>query len=328
MACLGRASGRAIAGAVVFSVRAFAILIVAGPWAEAVDTDPATAGPGTQGEGGVEPNSPTPELRRLLTEGGLITDAALLEELGSFFVGEEGGPLTFQEGWFEAGRAIVPLRPVLEFRWGADRAGIALVPWEGRPSVRALGPRGEEWFIPLTGGGPAVCVTADGAEKVPVAPPARERDGTLFVPLRFLIDHFGVATTVYDELGCAEVDVYRLEVDGGVSAGYCPMRPTSKAPPPPKEPDPAAARATIIRWLDACQAHDWDLVDRLTADEGSYFVDLVSYKPLGRRKGYGWYSLETRSTVRNKLGVTLTAIRWIDAVWDADTERWSVSLAE
>jgi hypothetical protein len=70
------------------------------------------------------------------------------------------------------------------------------------------------------------------------------------------------------------------------------------------------------------------LVDRLTADEGSYFVDLVSYKPLGRRKGYGWYSLETRSTVRNKLGVTLTAIRWIDAVWDADTERWSVSLAE
>jgi len=239
-----------IAASVLFCAGAFVILMPVAPLAEAVGSKAASPGSGTEGEGGARRVPPTPELRQALTEGGLITDAALLEELGGFFMEDEGGPLTACRGWFEAGRAMVPLRPILEFRSGPDGASIALVQRQGRPSVRALGPRGEEWFIPLTGGGPAVCVTAAGAQEVALAPPARERDGTLFVPLRFLIDHFGIAAEAHDELGSAEVSVYKLEADGGVSGGYCPMRPTSNAHPPPKESDPAAARATIIQWLN------------------------------------------------------------------------------
>jgi hypothetical protein len=241
----------------------------------------------------------------------------------------EMSPLTPQRGWFEAGRAMVPLRSILEFRWPsttATPAVIDVVSWGNGPCVRVCGIRAEEWYLPLDGSRGAVRVANGVTEEVALPVPPRERNGTLFVPLRFLMERFGLAAGFYDSDGEAWVTVLRLEADGSIYGGWCPMRAESKAPPPPKEPDLGEARETIIKWLDACKAHDWDVVDRFTVEGGHYYRDLVSYSLLGRRKDYGRYSQEVRATWRNGLGLTATTADWIEATWDTGAEEWHVTL--
>jgi hypothetical protein len=303
-------------------------VLVIGSAAAADDTE----GAGEPASGGTARQA-SPELRTALTEGGLIEDPDLWGEIGRLFGyidPLEMDSLTLHKGWCEAGRAMVPLRCLLEFRWSCTPtpAVISVVPWKNRPCVRVSGIRDEAWYLPLDSSRAAIRVADGVAEEVALPIPPRERDGTLFVPLRLLIDHFGLAAGLVDANGEAWLIVVRLEPGGSIYGGWCPMRAESKAPPPPKEPNLGEARSTIIKWLNACKTHDWDVVDRLTIPGGNYYRDLVSYSLLGRRKGDGWYAQEIRATWRGGLGLAATSADWIEATWDADAEEWRVTLKE